>query len=158
MRKWLCYLEIIQFSRRQYKKEENVHMEKKNRIRYITCGVANQDEPISNFRLIAGCTFGYINACSALRVELPPDLKLIRSKWDRYSTTDDPRTLHQLGAVPVVKIDGRWKRMQELWPAYQPHKWYEVLRKRGLYATLSKRGYLSRAQYQTYLKEKEQET
>lgn len=133
-------------------------MEKKNRIRYITCGLADPDEPISHFRLIAGCTFGYIHADDALRVELPPDLKLTQSKWDRYSTTDDPRTLRQLGAVPVVKVDGKWKRMPELWPAHQPHEWYEVLRKeKGLYGTLSPCGYLNLERYQEYLRVKRKE-
>lgn len=133
-------------------------MEKKNRIRYITCGLADPDEPISHFRLIAGCTFGYIHADSALKVELPPDLKLTPSRWDRYSTTEDARTLRQLGAVPVVKVNGKWKRMPELWPAYQPHEWYKVLwKEKGLYGTLSPRGYLNLERYQEYLRAKRKE-
>ena len=133
-------------------------MEKKNRIRYITCGLANPNEPISNFKLIEGCTFGYVNVSDALRVELPSDLKLTQSKLDRCSTTNDPRTLIQLGAVPVVKVDGNWKRMPELWPAHQTHEWHDVLReKKDLYGTPSPCGYLNRERYQEYLQAKQKE-
>lgn len=121
------------------------------RVRYIGSGLADPDDPVSDFRLVAGCILGRTNTSEALRIDLPANLELDKCKGDRYSTTKDSRTLEQLGAVPVVKVDGQWTPMPDLWPKHQPADWSKVLRARGFYGTSSERGYLERDRYEEYL-------
>lgn len=127
---------------------------RKKRIRYILCGLAEPDEPINHFRLVAGSKISLETDHQALRVVLPDDLVLDKCCCDSYSTTTDTRTLHELGATPIVRISGRWIAMPNLWPAYQPHQWYLILQKQHIYGTLSPQGYLPVEQYKAYMKEK----
>lgn len=121
------------------------------RVRYIGSGLADPDDPISDFQLVAGCILGRTTTSEALRIELPANLELDKCKGDRYSTTEDSRTLEQLGAVPVVKVDGQWTQMPDLWPEHQPADWCKVLRARGFYGTQSERGYLAQDRYKEYI-------
>ena len=36
------------------------------------------------------------------------DLKLSKYSCDNYSTTEDPRTLEELGCDVMIRINGRW--------------------------------------------------
>ena len=123
-------------------------------IRYILCGLAEPNEPINHFRLVAGSKICSETDHQALRVVLPDDLVLNKCCCDSYSTTTDTRPLQELGATPIVRINGKWIAMPNLWPAYQPHQWYLVLQKQQIYGTLSRRGYLPVEQYRVYMKEK----
>lgn len=126
------------------------------RIRFILSGLADPAEPIRNFRLVAASRLDVKYHHTALRVVLPVDLELTKYSCDPYSTTEDQRTLRQLSAIPIVKVNGKWIAMQDLWPAYPPHRWHEVLRTKGLYGTLSARGYLRQEQYAKYLESKQE--
>lgn len=123
----------------------------KKRIRYILCGRADPDDPICHFRLVSAPMLSVNSDHGALRVILPEDLKLTKLSCDPYSTTDDTRTLRQLGAIPVVKVNGRWTEMSDLWPDYPPCEWFRVLYTKGLYGTLSPCGYLHQGEYKKYL-------
>lgn len=129
----------------------------KPRVRYILSGLANPDEPISCFRLVAATMLRGDSDHEALRVVLPDDLTLNKYTCDSYSTTEDARTLQELGATPVVKVDGKWTEMPELWPSNPPCEWYHRLRENGLYGTLSERGYLNRERYEEYLEVRRRE-
>lgn len=59
------------------------------RYRYITCGTAMPNEPLSNFRLLAQSKMS--TSDTAWRVILPDDVKLIKYACDEYSTTEDNR-------------------------------------------------------------------
>lgn len=82
----------------------------KNKYRYVLSGLALGENKISDFRLIAGNMIKpSYNGQSALRINIPEDLVL--SKWisDSYSTTDDERTLNELG-YDVLIWDGNKKK------------------------------------------------
>lgn len=130
-------------------------LEKRKRYRYILTGNVYPDEPVCHFRLVAATNLRSVSAHEMIRITIPDDMELSKLSCDAY---DDPRLLRELEATPLVKVNGVWKKFKDLWPKYPPSDWHLVLWKRGLYATLSSRGYLNRAQYQAYLKEKEQET
>lgn len=129
--------------------------EKRKRYRYILSGMISPDETVSCYRLVAATMLRSVSIIEAVRITIPDDMELTKLSCDTYSTTEDPRLLRELEATPMIKINGVWKEIRDLWPEYPCYKWFLELRKRGLYATLSKRGYLNRAQYQAYLKEKE---
>lgn len=70
----------------------------KIRYRYILSGVVLGKDKISDFRLIAGNMIKPdYNGSTALRVNIPSDLELTKYSSDPYSTTDDQRTLDELG-------------------------------------------------------------
>ena len=70
----------------------------RKRYRYITNGMVLGTSPIGDFRLIAGNnikpSYGYM---TAIRVNIPDDMELTKYSCDPYSTTDDMRTLDELG-------------------------------------------------------------
>lgn len=82
------------------------------RYRYILNGIATGDNRISNFRLIAGNNIKptYDNKV-ALRVNIPSDLKIDKDACDSYSTTEDHRTLDELGYDILIwyKKERKWK-------------------------------------------------
>lgn len=132
-------------------------LEKRKRYRYILTGNVYPDDPVCHFRLVAATNLRSVSTYEMIRITIPDDMELSKLSCDAYSTTDDPRLLRELEATPLVKVNGVWKEFKDLWPKYPPSDWYRVLRKRDMYGTLSSRGYLNGAQYQAYLKEKEQE-
>lgn len=109
------------------------------KYRYITCGVVKETDKISKFRLVCNRQIKY----DAIRVHIPDDLVLEKYSCDNYSTTDDNRTLKELGYDVICKLDGKWTVMNEL-KSYQSHEFSNILRERYNYClTLS--GYLSRS-------------
>lgn len=70
----------------------------RKRYRYITNGTVVGSNPICDFRLLGAnnITKPYDGAI-ALRVVIPDDLVLEKWSCDPYSTTDDKRTLDELG-------------------------------------------------------------
>jgi hypothetical protein len=89
----------------------------KKRYRYVLNGVALGTDKLSDFRLIAANKIcpGY-DGETALRVVIPDDVKLTKYSCDPYSTTDDPRTLDELGYDVLMwhEKTGKWKVHNEL--------------------------------------------
>ena len=82
------------------------------KYRYVLNGVALGENKISNFRLISGNSIKpSYDGEVALRVSIPSDLELIKYSCDPYSTTNDERTLNELGYDIVIwnKRTKRWK-------------------------------------------------
>ena len=77
------------------------------KYRYISCGIAKSTDKISDFRLIGGNQL-FPEERVVLRVVIPDDLKLSKYSCDSYSTTEDPRTLEELGCDVMIRINGRW--------------------------------------------------
>jgi len=121
---------------------------KRKRYRYILCGVVNAMDPISDYRLIGA---NEINEhSSAIRVNIPYDVKLSKYRCDCYSTTSDTRTLETLGYDVLVNFNGIWKIRNDL-KVYQPHEYHEILKKEDYY--VSKNGFLTKDEYNAYLDE-----
>lgn len=81
------------------------------RYRYILNGVALGGDGICDFRLIAGNNIKpSYNGEVAIRVNIPDDLKLTKYNCDPYSTTEDRRTLDELGYDVLIwyKKDRKW--------------------------------------------------
>lgn len=114
------------------------------RYRYITCGIAVETDSVANFRLIAS---KYIKTNSnVIRIEIPDNMKLSKLSCDCYSTTEDHRTLADLSATPMIKVNGRWRLAPSLRP-YPIHEWFNILReKHGLISTINN-GYETQEQF-----------
>ena len=82
-------------------------MKRLKKYRYISCGIAKSTDKISDFRLIGGSQL-FPEEGVVLRVVIPDDLKLSKYSCDSYSTTEDPRTLEELGCDVMIRINGRW--------------------------------------------------
>lgn len=86
------------------------------RYRYVLNGVALGEDKISDFRLIAGNNIKpSYDGQTALRVSIPNDLKLTKYSCDPYSTTEDERTLDELGYDILIwhEEKGKWKTHNE---------------------------------------------
>ncbi len=100
----------------------------KKRYRYIFCGVASPNDPISDFRLVSAVIASYfMDERTCIRVEIPSDLELEKYSCDDYSTTYDQRTLKDLHAVVYDRCLHRTdEKLNEMWQAgtIQPHQFY----------------------------------
>lgn len=86
-------------------------MAKRQRYRYILCGVVKGSDKISDYRLIAANNVKpEYHEDSALKVKIPEDLLLEKWSCDSYSTTDDNRTLDELGYDVVI-----WDAKKKKW-------------------------------------------
>lgn len=94
------------------------------RHRYIFCGLVNGEDKISNFRLISSCTKYSLG--QLIRVNIPDDLKLNHYSGDSYSTTNDNRTLDELGYDCYIFYKSKWRKFNAL-KKYQPCDWFHVL-------------------------------
>lgn len=84
------------------------------RYRYILNGIALGENKISDFRLIAGNNIKpFYDGQIALRVNIPDDLKLEKWSCDSYSTTEDNRTLDELGYDILMWKENKWKIRNE---------------------------------------------
>ena len=92
--------------------------------RYIFCGVVHGTDKISDFRLISSCTWDPLGYC--VRVNIPDDLKLNHFNGDCYSTTNDERTLDELGWDCIFYFNRKWRKFNAL-KEYEPHEWHDVL-------------------------------
>lgn len=84
----------------------------RKRYRYILNGMALGKDKISDFRLLAGNNISSkYDGEVALKVNIPEDLKLTKYSCDPYSTTDDNRTLDELGYDVLIwyEKDKKWK-------------------------------------------------
>lgn len=86
----------------------------RKKYRYICCGTAKITDKISNFRLIGGNQLQ--NQSSILRVKIPNDLELVKYSCDNYSTTEDARTLEELGCDVMIRYNGQWIIRNDLRP------------------------------------------
>lgn len=83
------------------------------RYRYITNGSCNPTEPIYKFRLISHRVIGSTAKVAGsyfYRVNIPDDLQLTKYWCDPYSTTNDTRTIGELGFDIIMTMwDGSRK-------------------------------------------------
>ena len=82
-------------------------MKRLKKYRYISCGIAKSTDKISDFRLI-GRNQLFPEERVVIGVIIPDDLKLSKYSGDNYSTTEDSRTLDELGCYIMVKVNGKW--------------------------------------------------
>lgn len=83
----------------------------KPRYRYILSGIVGEDEPVSNFRLIAGNHIASrYHGATAIRIAIPDDMTIDTFPGDAYATTDDPRTIGALGydVLGYHAVKRRW--------------------------------------------------
>lgn len=121
--------------------------------RYILNGIVNLNEPIANYKIIAQNKFPNQEdypIAQAVRFLLPNDLKLKPQKGTSYSTTEDTRTLADLQAHLVIRINGRWKEdpLGLSLSNTQPHKIHMEMLRKGYFIT--EFGYLNKERYLYY--------
>lgn len=88
------------------------------RYRYILNGTVLGSDKICGYRLIAGNNIkSDYNGASALRVVIPDDMKLEKWSCDSYSTTDDERTLDELGYDVLI-----WNKKKKKWEIHNELK------------------------------------
>ena len=92
--------------------------------KYIFSGLVNGSDKIRNFRLINGITKYSLG--SAVRVNIPNDLYLNYCIGDGYTTTQDNRTLDELGWDALILYKGKWRKFNAL-KEFQPCDWFRVL-------------------------------
>lgn len=78
----------------------------RKKYRYICCGTAKITDKICEFRLIGGSQLK--NKSTVIRVEIPSDMELTKYSCDNYSTTEDTRTLEELGCDVMIRFNGKW--------------------------------------------------
>ncbi len=98
------------------------------RYRYITMGMTDLDTPICNIPLRPANGIALYSA--VWRVTVPDDVELVPVKGCRHSNTDDTRRVRELDPIPMVKVDGHWRKMPPLanLPVY---KWDDELVRQG---------------------------
>lgn len=84
------------------------------RHRYITSGLCEPTDPVCNYRLISHREIGSVAkevGRILYRVNIPDNLKLEKWACDTYATTNDKRTIRELGYDYIVTMhDGKRKR------------------------------------------------
>lgn len=114
--------------------------------RYITCGLVSPDDPVSNFRLIAGRNLN--NADCVIRITLPDHVSLRKYACDTYSTCEDQNLLiKDCKPILMVRVNQKLRHMPGIWPTHQPHQVHEELIRRGWRYDLKTKSY-----YQTTLR------
>lgn len=86
------------------------------RYRYITCGSCKPGDPICNFRLLSHRVIGSVQKEAGsvyLRVQIPEDLELEKHACDEYATTEDTRTIKELGYNYAVTM---WNGKRKILP------------------------------------------
>lgn len=122
----------------------------RKRYRYIGNGYCKPTDLICDYRLIGGCKLHTLVLADYIRVNIPDDLVLEKSACDEYSTTEDTRTIEELGYDVMVKIRGKWKIDNTL-KGVEPHEISDVMFDRGFRCT-KEHGYLSCEEYTEYLR------
>ncbi|MGD1416467.1 hypothetical protein [Bacillus stercoris] len=80
------------------------------RYRYISNGCVLGKDKICSYRLIAKNNIkASYNGAIAIRVNIPEDLELTKYSCDPYSTTDDERTIDELGYDVLIWNEGKSK-------------------------------------------------
>lgn len=112
----------------------------RTKYRYILNGSVKPDSPICNYRLIGASNIG--NRIECIRVRILDDIKLNKYDCDPYSTTNDTRTIEELGYDIMIKFNNHWKVRNDLKP-YMAHEFSDHLK--GFCPTPI--GYLTKDQY-----------
>ena len=123
----------------------------RKKYRYIGNGMVTGKDRICDYRLIGGNLLSSLISAYFIRVHIPDDMVLEKWRCDSYSTTRDQRTIEELGYDVVVKINGKWKIMNEL-KDVEPHKIREVLHYKYNLNITKEHGYLNPEQYVEYLR------
>lgn len=89
----------------------------RKRYRYITNGVVIGEHKICGYRLIASTNMRSEYKRVAIRVNIPSDLVLEKWSCDPYSTTDDERTLDELGYDVMI-----WNIKKKKWEIHNEFK------------------------------------
>ncbi|MCY7865942.1 hypothetical protein MOB78_12695 [Bacillus spizizenii] len=90
----------------------------RKRYRYITNGLAIGENKLSDFRLIAANSIKpSYDGAAALRVNIPSDVELTKYSCDSYSTTEDERTLDELGYDILI-----WYQDKRKWKVHNEFK------------------------------------
>lgn len=121
---------------------------KRPRYRYIRAGVVDFDDPVSSYRLVSHANMGDSNC---YRIRIPDDLALEKYACDCYSTTQDTRSMNELGYDVMVKIDDCWCVRNDL-RGLNPREIYSRMMRAGLYR-VPKLGYLTQHRYKLWAKE-----
>lgn len=93
------------------------------RYRYILGGIVDIHAPMHHFRLIAGNSIKPdYHGKTAIRFQLPEDMELTKYSCDSYSTTEDTRTLSQIGydVLGYHALKKRWIVIND-YKGIQPH-------------------------------------
>lgn len=122
--------------------------------RYLLVGKADIDKPISDFQLISQNHFPSDTEnpiVAAIRFLVPDDMKMTQKKGMYYSTTQDTRTLRELNAHLVVKINGRWKEnpFDTTLDETQPYNVHQLMTKNRLCITPF--GYLEEKRFRYFV-------
>lgn len=117
------------------------------RVRYILNGCVKPYDKICNYRLISANNISSHN--SAIRVNIPDDMTLEKLSCDCYSTTDDTRTIAELGYDVIVKINKNWHIMNEF-KNIEPHEICTKMAEKG-YQPLQYYGYVSHDIYKKWM-------
>ena len=84
----------------------------KKRYRYITSGIVEATDKVSDYRLI-GINQVY-GMSDFIRIEIPDDLKLEKWSCDCYSTTEDERTVADFNPTVMIRVNGEVRADREL--------------------------------------------
>lgn len=93
------------------------------RYRYIFCGVVWERPQLKGYRLLN--TLKYSGG-SAIRVNIPDDVRLNKYRGDSYSTTDCEKTVHELGCDCYIVYNNKWRKFNWL-KNVEPCWWFRVL-------------------------------
>lgn len=123
----------------------------RKRYRYISCGTAKNTDKISDFRLISGNQLKQTDGrlSSVIRVQIPSNMVLTKYSCDSYSTTDNTRTLEELGCDIMVRINGNFVIRNDLKHLQLCDISEELHKKEQLYITA--KGYMDKKHYREYL-------
>ncbi|PAE87742.1 hypothetical protein [Shouchella clausii] len=100
------------YLKQKAKEEKPIAQKRKQpRYRYVLNSGAVGSDSISKYPLISGPQMlESRHGAIALRVCIPEDLTLVKNDYDKYSTTNDTRTLDELGYDFMIRDDkkGKW--------------------------------------------------
>ena len=118
--------------------------------RYILNGRVNPNQQISQYKLVSQNHFPN-DTNIAIRFLLPSDMQITQEKKASYSITKDERTLTDLNAEIVVKMNGRWKAnpFGISLKTTQPYLVHDIMTKNGYY--ISYYGYLDAQRYKYFI-------
>ena len=82
------------------------------KYRYITSGICNPEDKISNFRLVG--SFKEFKLTDVIRIEIPDSIVLDKCPYDGYSTTESDIPIKDLNPVVIVRYNSRMMPNLEL--------------------------------------------
>lgn len=126
---------------------------KRNIYRYILNPIVDLNTPISAYKIVAQNKFPTEDdypILYAVRFQVPTDMRIIPKKGTTYAKTEDNRTLAELNAHLVIKINGKWKESPQglSLQTTQPHQVHQEMLRLGYF--VSQFGYLDKDRYLYY--------